>query len=70
MRMLKTIMKLLFSTRCLLNYQWWCEAVENLLQIVSQFQVHKRPNQFRQAKKQVLECAGIAKEWRDKWILN
>lgn len=63
-------MKPLFSTYCLLNHQWWCAKVEELLQIVSQYQVHKYPDQLQRAKQQVLECAGIAKEWRDKWILS
>jgi hypothetical protein len=61
-------MKLLDSTRHLLNYQFWCKHLELLLQIVSEHQSHRWPDQFRRASEQANEAAAFAGQWKIQWI--
>lgn len=60
-------MKLLTSTRQLLHYQFWCDQVALLMQIVSKGQSHRWPEQFERAYDQAMEASSFAAEWKNKW---
>lgn len=60
-------MKPRYSTTCLLNYQFWCELLQNIVNAASKHEMHKRPEQIERAVDQSIQAGSFAGEWRKNW---
>ena len=61
-------MKPLAATKALLNLAWWHEHAISVMQTIGEYQMHKRPEQFKRAANQVIEAASLAEKWHNEWL--